>query len=252
MIIYFSATGNSEFCAKQLAKCLNGEVVCSNKLIKQNKTGDFYSDKPYVFVFPVYLSTIPAVFTDFIAKSNFTGSSKAYFVATCASTIGASVNVGESLCLAKNLEFMGATSIVMPQNYIILFSMTEADECVNRKNNAVNTIKGLAKQVDNQEKLNGKKASNFEYSITMFVEKLYLNHFTKTKKFYATDKCIGCGLCKKQCPMNCISIKDKHPVWNNSCIHCMACINRCPTQAIEYGKKTIGKQRYFCKDDICD
>ena len=39
-------------------------------------------------------------------------------------------------------------------------------------------------------------------------------------------------------------LEDKKPTWGNNCIHCTACINRCSKEAIEYGKKTQGKNRY--------
>ena len=34
------------------------------------------------------------------------------------------------------------------------------------------------------------------------------------------------------------------PVWGKDCTHCMACICYCPAEAIEYGKKSLGKPRY--------
>ena len=34
----------------------------------------------------------------------------------------------------------------------------------------------------------------------------------------------------------------------NQCTHCMACICRCPSEAIEYGKHSIGKPRYVCPE----
>ena len=51
-------------------------------------------------------------------------------------------------------------------------------------------------------------------------------------------------------PLNNINMVDGKPVWGNTCIHCSACINRCPKLAIEYGKKTIGKNRYVAKKFI--
>ncbi|MGN0984081.1 MAG: flavodoxin domain-containing protein [Gemmiger sp.] len=44
--------------------------------------------------------------------------------------------------------------------------------------------------------------------------------------------------------MNNITIQNGKPVWGGDCTHCMACICRCPTEAIEYGKKSLGKPRY--------
>ena len=60
------------------------------------------------------------------------------------------------------------------------------------------------------------------------------------------EKCTGCGLCAKLCPTCTITLHDGHPVWEDNCTHCMACITRCPAEAIEYGKKSLGKPRYRC------
>ncbi|WP_420314690.1 4Fe-4S binding protein [Blautia massiliensis (ex Durand et al. 2017)] len=44
--------------------------------------------------------------------------------------------------------------------------------------------------------------------------------------------------------MNNIVFENGKPIWGNQCTRCMACIGYCPTEAIEYGKKSIGKPRY--------
>jgi NADH:ubiquinone oxidoreductase subunit F (NADH-binding)/(2Fe-2S) ferredoxin/NAD-dependent dihydropyrimidine dehydrogenase PreA subunit len=50
-----------------------------------------------------------------------------------------------------------------------------------------------------------------------------------------TEKCKGCGKCKKVCPVNAISgnIKEIHIVDNNLCVKCGACLESCPFHAIE-------------------
>lgn len=65
------------------------------------------------------------------------------------------------------------------------------------------------------------------------------------KGFTSTDKCSGCGKCEKLCPMNNVKLKDGKPVWGKNCTHCMACIAGCPQEAVEYGRKTVGKPRYY-------
>jgi len=50
----------------------------------------------------------------------------------------------------------------------------------------------------------------------------------------------------KECPLNNIHLKENKPVWDKECTHCMACICKCPTEAIEYGKNSVGKVRYQC------
>ena len=65
------------------------------------------------------------------------------------------------------------------------------------------------------------------------------------KGFSATDKCTGCGKCEARCPLNNVKLVNGKPTWGKDCTHCMACIAGCPTEAIEYGKKTQGKPRYY-------
>ena len=76
------------------------------------------------------------------------------------------------------------------------------------------------------------------------VNKMFYSLFVKADAFNVDGKCIGCGKCEKICPLNNIKIQNGKPVWGKECTHCMACICHCPTEAIEYGKKSIGKPRY--------
>ena len=52
--------------------------------------------------------------------------------------------------------------------------------------------------------------------------------------YYVTDKCIGCGKCKRGCPVNAITgnIKEMHHIDISACIKCGACKIVCPVGAI--------------------
>lgn len=49
-----------------------------------------------------------------------------------------------------------------------------------------------------------------------------------------TDKCINCGACEAECPVNCISAGgDKFVIDKDVCISCGACAGVCPVDAPE-------------------
>ena len=52
------------------------------------------------------------------------------------------------------------------------------------------------------------------------------------------------------CPLNNITVVEGITVCGKTCIHCSTCINRCPKLAIEYGKKTQGKNHFVAKKFI--
>ena len=49
------------------------------------------------------------------------------------------------------------------------------------------------------------------------------------------DKCKGCSLCSKKCPVNAISgvIKTPYKIDNEACVRCGQCIENCKFGAIE-------------------
>ena len=48
------------------------------------------------------------------------------------------------------------------------------------------------------------------------------------------ELCKGCGICKRQCPVNAISgeVKQPHKINPETCIKCGACVGKCPFKAI--------------------
>lgn len=244
MIIYFTGTGNSRYLAEMLAKQLSDEVVDATKLIKDDKTPEFNSEKPYVFVTPTYAWRMPRLFESWISKCSFVGNKLAYFVLNCGNNICAAGNYIEKFCSSINLKYMGTEEVVMPENYIIMFSVPKEDEVTKQIKSATEQILNLTEIISENKSFEKKKVTPFDYLCSRIVNKCFYTFTVHAKKFYATDNCISCGKCVENCMLNNITLVDGKPKWGIECTHCLACLCKCPVNAIEYGRSTKGKRRY--------
>ena len=248
MIIYFSGTGNSRFAAEFLAKEIQDEIIDAGRLMKAGVQGAFSSERPWVFVAPVYSWQMPHIFADFIRKSTFSGSKEAYFVLTCGGEIGEAGKYAAELCEEKGLSYRGAYQVVMPENLITLFSAPGAEEAKAIVEKARPVLLEGAETIHTGKSFPEQKCTFLDKLKSGVVNKGFNQYFLKSTGYYATDKCISCGQCVDRCVLNNIRMENGKPQWGDTCTQCMACICLCPVEAIEYGKKTRGKVRYRCPE----
>ena len=50
-----------------------------------------------------------------------------------------------------------------------------------------------------------------------------------------TEECVGCGVCKENCPVDCITMNDdgKAVIDADACVECGTCQSNCPADAIK-------------------
>lgn len=247
MILYFSGTGNSKFIAEQLGKILEDKVVDLFSYIKEDRKATFKSEKPYVLVSPTYGWRLPRFLSEYLRKAKFEGNKNFYTIMNFGDSSGNSQKYIKEDLLSMGLEYRGVFGIKMPENYLMLFDL--ASDKTNRE--IIKKSKGEIKRAANFIK-EGRDFPQIETNLVDKLSSFLVNAFfykfiVKDKKFYYTNNCQKCGLCEKVCVLNNISYVNGYPRWQGKCSHCAACIAKCPYEAIEYGKKTLGKERYLLK-----
>ena len=247
MIVYFSGTGNSRYCAQMLSNCLDDELLDASHYIKHQIAADLISGKPWVFVSPTYAWQLPRIFEQFIRSGSFQGCSDAWFVMTCGSDIGNAGAYIQALCVEKGLRYRGVLGVVMPENYIAMFDVPDADESARIIAAALPVLEEGAEWIRHGQDFPEKRVNMKDKAKSGKIHDVFYKKFVHDRDFFATDACVGCGKCVEACVLNNIALKDGKPVWGGTCTHCMACICGCPTEAIEYGKKSQGKPRYQCE-----
>ena len=247
MIFYFSGTGNTKYLAGKISERMSERLVSIADSLKSGEV-TFTAEKgeSVGFVIPVYFSGVPKCVREFIGKMKLTLSGDNY-IFTALSCGGSTANAGKmlkTLLSEKGIAVNAAYSVVMTDNYIPMYNIPPQEEA-NRMLEEINPKIELLK-----EKIAEKKDGDFDTNkgakiMTALMYPFY-KPFRKTKKFYATDKCISCGKCESGCVDKAIKMKDGKPVWIKSeCTQCLRCINACPTRAIQFGKKTEKRNRYF-------
>ena len=261
MILYYSATGNTEFVARELAKRLDDECVALLPRIKAHDYSDLHSNKPFVICAPVYVCEMPRFLAAYLKKQSFTGSNDVYFVFTSGGYAGISGQLAKWMFKSKGMNYKGHAEFKMPRNYIAndSYPMLEREEVEKRIVDSYKMIGTTADIIKNGGKLKSRHIFLFETIITVPFNPVWSKYKLTAKDFHATDgKCIGCGKCEKLCPLNNIKVTDKSPIWGNHCSHCMACIGNCTTRAIEYGNITQTKEQYnfekfkYVTKNFCD
>ena len=244
MVLYFSGTGNSRHVAERIAVTLGEELLSMNDRIKAGDTSPVISAERLIIVTPTYAWRIPRIVRDWLAETDFPCGAQAWFVMTCGSEIGNAAGYNRVLCREKQLTYMGTAQIIMPENYVAMFNAPQAGEARQIVAKAEPDIDRVASAIAVNQAFTPSRNNLYDRFMSGPVNPIFYSFFVKANAFTAGDACTGCSQCARLCPMNNITIQNGKPVWGSDCTHCMACICHCPTEAIEYGKKSLGKPRY--------
>lgn len=254
MIVCFSGTGNTLFCAHKLSDILGDEIMSLSRHmpdapqdihIRLNET-----DRRIIWMFPVYSWGIPPAIHEIMKKATIESAADTvhWMVATCGDDSGLTAGCWRKTMRKRGFMTAAAFCIQMPNTYTFMKGFdvdsteTESDKIVNSESRISMIARHIA---DNAKVPDNSIPGRYAWIKTAIVRPLFNRFLTSPKPFRATDSCTGCGLCASSCPMGNISMcKDRRPLWNNRCMMCSRCYHICPAHAVQYGRKTIGKGQY--------
>lgn len=249
MIFYFSGTGNSLYVARRIAAAENAAAACMARALREeNLDFEIEEGEALGFVFPTYFYSVPSIVARFVQEARFNGANASnyiYAVMTCGGTIGNGMRRFGKLLNTRDLSLNAGFTIIMPDNYNILFDLlTPQDKVADLLAKCEKYIDASIAAISKREGKFNLRTGPVPWLTSALMSRMY-EVARRTRPFHATDKCVGCGLCEQICPCGAIAIKDKRPTWTaQKCTQCLACLHRCPTRAIEYGNLTKRRGRY--------
>ena len=102
---------------------------------------------------------------------------------------------------------------------------------------------GIRQKINQKRNIILEVIENFYEEIEEHIEedKCITGQCPQLAKLRITEKCVGCGACRRVCPVDCIdgAVKVKHNIDTKRCTHCGQCIQACPVNAITEGDNTF-------------
>lgn len=250
MVIYFSGNGNSKAIAVSIAQNLSCEIVpLEGDILVNPRTAKLTChDNVIVWVFPVYSWGVPPVVVNFIENCEIECDKKCthHLVVSCGDDTGLTATQWRRLMTSRGWISGSSTSVIMPNTYVLMKGFdTDSKEIEQKKLSEShiaiqNAVTRIRENRSDDMMLKGK----FAWIKSRIIYPWFTRYAMSPKPFHTTEKCISCGKCANDCPMQNIKMNNGRPEWSNDCALCLRCYHHCPKQAIAYGKATNGKHQY--------
>ncbi len=236
-IFYFSSTGNGLDVSNNLAEIIKSDVY----FIPTTDVRVLEKYERIIIVTPVYSLGLPIPVKKFIKAIKEYSDKQYYCVLNYGGFSGNAAHFTQKLFQINNLPIQAIYKVKMPENFTIVSNVP--DFVVN------NILKKEKKRVEKVAKkiLSGKRKVE-QQTLFAFLDKSHLKNSEEWKNFAQnyeiSDDCVKCSSCIEMCSQKNIKMESEKPSFGYECVACLACYHRCPKSAINYGDRTIGKQRY--------
>ena len=224
-ILYFTATGNCLYVAKQLG----GELLSIPQLMKSKTFA--VEDEVVGVISPVYCADMPKMVQRYLRQAKIRAQ---YVFGICTygyQAGGAMRHMEDYLTTAAgHVEYVN--KLIMVDTALQRFET--AKQIANLPKKEVERhLKDILSDIGSRRSFKGK--TNFN---DMMIDRVYHSLGKaeiadgKAKKYIVDANCIGCGTCARVCPSDNIEMRDKRPTFLNQCEGCLGCLHNCPKAAI--------------------
>ncbi len=256
MIVFFSGEGNTRYVASMLAERLSGE--CLHELSPAELLAPEgcalsmpVGDTRLIWAFPTYSWGIPPVVANYIKcfrAGRGVAEATHIMLTTCGDDMAYTDRQWRRLSDKRDFATAGAYAVIMPNTYTLMKGFdTDTPEVAAAKLAKVpEAVEAIVASIENSGEdilVRGR----FSWIKSAVIYRWFCRYAMSSKPFRSTEGCISCGKCARFCPTANITMADGRPQWGSHCALCLRCYHTCPRHAVAYGKATIGKGQYLCK-----
>lgn len=224
MVFYFTGTGNSLYAARQL----ESEPVSIPQVMRGTQRE--FTAESIGIISPIYGHELPPMVKDFLRESTF-HTDYFYIIVTYGARHGGAAEMAQALCDKCGVRVDYINALHMVDNWLPAFDMDEERALDKRipEQLAAITADVKARKYGISPVTDADRAAHQQYlaNVSGVPEDLWQNFVV------VTERCVGCGICTRVCPADCMKLEDGRAVHiPGNCQDCLACVHACPQKAI--------------------
>jgi ferredoxin/flavodoxin len=251
MVLYFSATGNTEYAVKRFALNLgiSSENIFSIEVKEKEIESTILSADTLIIAYPNFFCAIPKIMSDYITEHTqwFEGKNIITLVTYAKFSLDTDLLVLR-LLRKQGISFQeySGLSVQLPINVcdMELIKQSTEDEIARLKEKTDRKLDEAAKIILKGQCIHDGK--EWLRPVAFLRQRMFyqgrIKYYYKNVKI--NENCVRCGMCISHCPMKNFETQNKKIISKERCTQCYRCSNLCPQNAITIlGRKVQWKYR---------